>query len=204
MDGMPKEWETAVGRMHRVVEDRWTLPWEFRRVLGGRVVCLGPNEMLCPLETTGEMVALLAKAPLLASLVDAALSRASDGACDVPLLQTECRKAVGGASTTLVGPWRLESARRCGVKSVVLTTADMEIGLFPVERKYLHGEVDEAVADLAVAASMPELMAACLCLADDPADIAPCRFAMDSVVANVRKGRLLMPSRGRKKSHPSN
>lgn len=193
MDGMPKEWETAVGRMHRVVEDGRTLTWPVRKVLGSHNVDLGKNGFVCPLRTKPADLALLATAPVLASLVDAAVGRASSGDGNgLSVLKEGCREAVG---STPVGPWRLDAARRSGVRSVVLMSPTAEIGFLPIERQYLQDNVEETVASLAVAATAPELMAACICLADDPKHTDPCRFAVDAVVANLRRASLLVPPR---------
>lgn len=194
-DGIPAEWGTALRHMHRIIDGGRTLPWPVRKLLGSHNVDFGKNGMVCPLGTKHADLALLAKAPVLVSLVDAAFSRASSGHADD--LKEGCREAVGSTATTPIGPWRLEVARRCGVRSVVLMSPTAEIGFLPVERKYIGDEVEETVADLAVAASVPELWAACLCLADDPTDTDPCRFAADAVVANLRRMRLVVPSRGR-------
>lgn len=198
MDGVPEEWEAAVGGMHRVVEDGRTLPWEVSRMPGGRIVHLGTNELVCPLGTTQEVVGMLAKAPSLASFVDAAFRPQSAGRDSIEALRNECRKAGAEGSAPPVGPWTLEVGRRCGVRSAILTSPSSEVGFLPIERKYLNGRVEKTVACLAVAASAPELMAACLCLADDPTDTGPCRFAVEEVVANLRRVKLLVPSRVRR------
>lgn len=197
-DGISAEWVNTLRCMHRVVEEGGTLPWVVRKLPGAREVGFGANAMLCPLETKREVVDLLAKAPVLAVLVDGIFRRLMSGDGEsLRSLQDECRRAVGEKTPTPVGPWRLEGSRRCGVRSAILVSPESGIGFLPVEPKYVGDAVGETVANLAVAASVPELMAACLCLADDVSDLGPCRFAVDSVVANWRLAAVLMPARRR-------
>lgn len=195
---LPEIWQDALDFMHRETCDGRHVPWTVRETLGGHTVDLGCVEMHCPLGLGPEELDLLAKAPVLAGLIDEVAWRIHTED-DEELLhwQGMCRNMVGSAPATPVGGWKLGAARHCGVKSILLGSSSSEIGFVPVERKYVGDALEENIANLAVAASAPELMAVCICLADDVRDLGPYRFAIDTVVANWRLAALLTSSRRR-------